>query len=1086
MQRRIPWNSFNPVIGVCLWVAVVGISGAPARAQFHDGSNMIFGKNRVQYRDFVWSYYPLETGFEVYHYQGGQELAQRVVRMLPRVQKDIETLLDRSLDPPIQILVYNKQSEFRQSNIGASQGEDVNIGGTATLIDGKLFLYGTGNTADLERQLRQGLTRILFDQILFGGSWQDALRNSSILQFPDWFKEGLFSYASIPESAAWNAALGDDARRGAFGRIEQADDDEMRRLGHGVWKFVADIFGEPTVANVIYMSRVSRSIESGFLFAIGMDLSELLEETAAYHSEGVAKWESDLPPLSTRKDRRLAKRDGGDLPEKLRRHLKYQRVAMHPDGTKAAMATEERGQLRVWWVDFASGKTRCIAKHGAKIDRIQDDTFPVFAWHPNGRILTYTLEQRGRAFLVNVDLETGESVEKELFRIDKVLSMDYAPDGRTIAFSGVREGRSDLYLYQVIGNTQAPIWEDAWDDLHPHFLPDGDRIAFASNRPNDSWPEARQEPAMPSDKSKDIFVLDLAQDQPQLTQWTATAFVDEVWPQPWTENRVVFLRESNASHRQRHVLAWRDSAVAAIDTTIHYRYFTEEQLFSDVKWAVQNVEWLPTTGQVASTHQHAGHLYWELNDAPRNEMEGATLDLNNGKREEVLPNWRWVPGTGEVDVRDYVFGALVSNNPVQKARPSAPVQTDTESDQDLPAVPLPKPRNYRMNYALEAVTSQLDNTFGGAFYQVYNGVTSVQPGLGALTKVSATDLFEDRRFIAGFRLAGSLENSTYAIGYSDLSRRVDRSFSLERQGQQQFTANGQSLIETHIHTLRHRWSYPFDEVRSLRLNAVYRLDRNAYLAIDAFNLAKNTTFNNAVGLELSYVFDATRERTLNIREGRRSKVWAEMYVNPAEQSKTFGTVGFDFRKYVPIYGDFIFAMRASADISIGSDRLLHLLGGVDNALALSQNTGTPIDPNINYAYQTRITPLRGFSTNARNGSHMALVNAELRLPLISTFVRKPIKSDFVRHFQVVGFLDCGTAWNGLHPYSMDNTFNQTSVEQNPITVTIDNNREPVIGATGFGMRSRVLGYWLRADWGWGVDNGRWQKRIFSLAFSMDF
>lgn len=1094
-----------------VWLAALLVPGA--LAQFHDGSQMTFGKNRVQYRDFTWSYYPLESGIEVYHYQGGQELAQRVVRMLPRVQADIENLLDRTLEPPLQVLVYNKQSEFRQSNIGASAGEDANIGGTATLVDGKLFLYGTGNSADIEAQLRRGLSRVLFHQILYGGSWQDALRNSSAMNFPDWFSEGLFSYASLPESPSLTAALADDARRGAFGRIEQANDEEMMRLGHGVWKFVADIFGRPTVANVLYMSRVSRSVESGFLFAIGMDLKTLLEEVSAYHAGELKEAADLLPPLNTRKERRQARRDGGDLPGKLKRGLTYQRVALHPEGQLAAVATEERGQVRVWLVDLATGQTRSLARHGAKIDRIQDDTYPVFAWHPNGRVLTYTLEQRGRVFLVNVDIETRERVEKELFRVDKVLAMDYAPDGRTIVMSGVREGRSDLYLYQVIGNTQAPLWEDAYDDLSPRFLPDGQRVVFTSNRPDGAWPGDRPSSSADVSSATDVFVLDIAdRDTPQLTQWTATPDVTERLPQPWTDDRIVFLRESPSANAQRHILAWRDSAVAAIDTTIHYRYFTEEQLFAQETWPLQSIEWLPGLGQTARTRQHAGHLHWQLEDAPRAHTDGATLNLGAGGRPMAndLPDWRWVPGVGEVDFRDYPFGPLTNGgtgrpsdggpgglgegatgqgpreNELAEVGPGSADDREAESASEVPAAPLPKPRNYRMNYALESVTSQLDNTFGGSFYQVYTGVTAVQPGLGALTKVSASDLFEDRRFVAGFRLAGNLGNSTYAIGYSDLSRRIDRSISLERQGQQQFTTNGQSLIETHIHTFRYKWSYPFDEVRSLRLNAVYRLDRNAFLATDAFNLAQPTTFNNAAGFELSYVFDATRERTLNIREGRRSKVWAEMYVDPSEQSKTFGTIGFDYRNYFPIYGDFIFAVRAAADISIGSDRLLHLLGGVDNALALAQNAGTPIDPTINYAYQTRITPLRGFSTNARNGSHMALVNAELRLPVASTFVPRPIKSDFIRHFQVVGFLDCGTAWNGLHPYAEENTFNQTSVEQNPITVTIDNNREPIIGAAGFGMRSRVLGYWLRADWGWGVDNARWQRRVFTLAFSMDF
>ena len=92
----------------------------------------------------------------------------------------------------------------------------------------------------------------------------------------------------------------------------------------------------------------------------------------------------------------------------------------------------------------------------------------------------------------------------------------------------------------------------------------------------------------------------------------------------------------------------------------------------------------------------------------------------------------------------------------------------------------------------------------------------------------------------------------------------------------------------------------------------------------------------------------------------------------------------------------------------------------------------------------------------------------------------------MQHLQCIGFADIGSAWNGLHPYDESNTFNQVTVTQNPITVTIDNNREPIIWGTGFGVRSRLLGYWVRADWCWGVDDGRWQKRIFALSLHLDF
>ena len=117
---------------------------------------------------------------------------------------------------------------------------------------------------------------------------------------------------------------------------------------------------------------------------------------------------------------------------------------------------------------------------------------------------------------------------------------------------------------------------------------------------------------------------------------------------------------------------------------------------------------------------------------------------------------------------------------------------------------------------------------------------------------------------------------------------------------------------------------------------------------------------------------------------------------------------------------------------------------------------------------------------------MALLNSELRMPVWSTLRRQPVESPLMQTLQIVGFLDVGSAWNGRHPYDSENTFNQVTVSQNPITVTIDNNREPVIWGTGFGLRAKVLGYWMRADWAWGVDDHRWQDRVLTLSLHLDF
>jgi hypothetical protein len=60
------------------------------------------------------------------------------------------------------------------------------------------------------------------------------------------------------------------------------------------------------------------------------------------------------------------------------------------------------------------------------------------------------------------------------------------------------------------------------------------------------------------------------------------------------------------------------------------------------------------------------------------------------------------------------------------------------------------------------------------------------------------------------------------------------------------------------------------------------------------------------------------------------------------------------------------------------------------------------------------------------------------------------------------------------------------VVQNPITVAVSSFKEPVIFGYGFGLRSKVLGYFLRADWAWGIDDRQVLPRVFYLSLNMDF
>ncbi len=180
--------------------------------------------------------------------------------------------------------------------------------------------------------------------------------------------------------------------------------------------------------------------------------------------------------------------------------------------------------------------------------------------------------------------------------------------------------------------------------------------------------------------------------------------------------------------------------------------------------------------------------------------------------------------------------------------------------------------------------------------------------------------------------------------------------------------------------------------------------------------------------------------------------------------------------------------RIAASTSFGHEKLVYYMGGVDNWLAPKFDQSVYIAENQNYTYQTLVTPMRGFWQNGRNGNSFAVVSSELRIPIVKYLFNRPLRSDFFNNFQVIGFGDIGTAWTGKSPYDPENSLNTTVIAAtgNPIVVILKNHTDPIIGGYGFGVRTRLWGYFVRLDWAWGVENRNVLPRQTYISFSLDF
>jgi hypothetical protein len=1071
-------------------------------AQFYQGTNMEFGKNRVQYREFTWFYYPSEN-FEVYYYIGGEDLAQYTLMACERNLKEMQQFFDYTIDEKIEVLSYLNQSEFRQSNLGLTGDDQFNIGGAAKIVGSKMFTYYEGDHALLEKQIRENLARVLFAQLVYGGNWKDVLKNSTLLTVPTWFEEGIIAFAANGVSNEGNTFVKDLVKSNRFKSFNQFDGDDARLAGQTFWNYIAEVYGQNVIPNILYMAQASRNVESGFLYVLGMPLDQLSEEYVNFYKEKAAASRAELLPGEirlplnpTREElRNFRKNDRtlGDVKIKYKRNLEYSHFTQSPDGRYVAFVTHELGQYRIWVYDVENQSKKCILKREPRMDRIPDMTFPVLAWHPSSEMLTYIFEKRANAWIGNYTVAERKHTQKELYLIEKINSMHYSPDGKRMILSAVNRGQTDLYLYQVIGNNFEKLTDDNWDDLNPAFIEGGRRVIFTSNRPDDTL-RTNVDELVSQNEMHDVYIFNLENRSKLLDRITATPAIDESLPFEYNEKFYTFLSTENG-YRNRSI-AYVDSAISAIDTSIHYRYFTVTKKLSAFQRDVHDYEFRMKEGSFFMGFRKVGKPWLVFGNRSTDVFDGSQTSEDPAASEErqgltdLLKMSADTLTKGDVDIDNYVFEDERLDYTLEKesvrvqetGSKAKAMQSDT-----LEKFVLPRSRNYRLNFAADKAIAQMSNNFFNPIYQNYAGPSpsSISPGLSGFTQFGISDLFEDYKVVGGFRVNWGLDNAEYGISFERLKDRWDRKIIFSRQSQR--IQEGISIISLQSNDLAYSVKYPFSEVSSIRIRGDVRIDRAVLQSNDLIPLETPNALETNLALKIEYVFDNSISTGLNLYNGTRAKAWVERYQQPDINKRTdINIVGFDARHYKRIHRNFIAAFRLAGTSSFGAQKVINYFGGVDNWLFQRVDNATPINPNEPYRFQSFVGPVRGFYVNARNGNSAFVANTELRMPVFRYFAKKPIKSDFIENFQVVTFLDAGSAWTGWNPYSDANLFNRTDAIKNPVTVSISNNREPIVYGYGFGLHSRLLGYFVRADWAWGVDDGRVLDRVFYLSLNMDF
>ena len=1053
----------------------------PATAQ---STNEKFGRNRIQYEQFNWRYLSSDN-FDIYFYDGGDKIAKEVTEYL---EEEFDRVTDIIGYPPYsktKIFLYNSVSDLQQSNVGIN---DVafNPGGETNFVKSYIEVANPGNIKELKDELLYKVSSLMVNEMMFGGSLKDMFQNAVLLNLPEWFING----ASLYVAKGWSIEMDDYVRelvdKKHPKKLNKLAGKEAALAGQSVWNFIAEKYGRSNISNILNYTRIIRNEEKSIAITLGVSFDQVMYEWLNFYTDIDRQVSENYAEPS--KENLITNK-------KNKKGIVYRHVKLSPDGTKLAYTANTRGRYTVNIQDLTSGKEREVLSGGYKvINQEVDYNLPLIDW-VDENTLGMVHSKRGKLYFVLYDAVTNSRLPRVMDKFEQINSIDFSDNGRLMIVSAVANGKSDLYLLSTRRDRTKRLTDDIYDDVFPSFVPNSNTVVFSSNRITDTLKVSEKNFEKVSDNFN-LFFFNLDTTDNILYRVTNTISKDTK-PLALSSNRIFYLSDQKgiwnlfsydisrgiysqvtnfATSIENYDIEFSSSKLAFVmaDKDKDYIYLNpqfnyEQQIFTPLTKRQQVMQAKAFRMRRNEDKKEA----LTVKDIVEQRLEEAR------KREKEEQEKLDTLEEGVIDTDNYKFEI---EKEVDEVKENDVINTDNYTF-DTEILEDEQKDSFLSQYRKLRKGNQISGPFPyETRFSADNLVTSfvIDPlrGFGILLETEMNDMLENHKFSGGIMATTDLRSGDIFAEYQYLKNLVDYNLRYER-----------SVILWDTEVTLHRYSkntfeigaaYPFNIKTRLAVKPFYAITKFE----DLGNVITNPpTFQDPeseqyAGATVEWVFDNSVINGMNLIEGTRAKVRLKHYEGITDRDRSFTNVSADFRHYQKIYREIVLASRIYYGTFFGSSPKQYLLGGMDNWLFNKENEeglNNPLRPNAernnsDLLFVEYATNLRGFDYATLFGRNTLLFNAELRIPLIRALSSGPITSNFFRNLQFTGFFDIGSAWTGKSPFSDDNSVSNQRIKQGNFQIDLKNFRNPWLYSYGAGLRTIILGYYMKFDVAWPVED----------------
>lgn len=470
-----------PPVAIALAAALWALATPPVQAQTQFAP--YFGKNAIRYDHFQWHTYQTDH-FEIYYYPEIEPHLERMAGYAESAYQHISGELKHDLAAKVPLILFQTSAEFYQQNVipGAAQE---GVGAFAEPSRYRILMPMDEPPDLLYRLIVHELTHIFqFDIIP-----TSLIRNTT----PLWVNEGMSDYMTgiwrpldimmvrdvaiadiVPKMSNLQGYGGLGSPRGIY------------NLGHAAFEFMEARWGKEGVRQYVFALR--KSIIGGgddaYQEAFQLSADEWDREFERYLKERFKPFRDKERPADYG-------RDLAPSPEKTRFAQAFS-IEPSPSGDLLAAMTINPNDREIDIVLLSTKDGQVIRNLTPGFDQNRgfeyivqpggrSNSVPWMSWSPSGDRLAFFVRTEKDRSLIVLDVVTRNVVQRiELNTVDAPESPDFSPDGKTVAFSAMREGTTDIFTIDLDTAAITNVTKDSFADYGPLWTPDGKALIVST------------------------------------------------------------------------------------------------------------------------------------------------------------------------------------------------------------------------------------------------------------------------------------------------------------------------------------------------------------------------------------------------------------------------------------------------------------------------------------------------------------------------------------------------------------------------------------------------------------------------------